>query len=285
MSTSLDLPLPENRPSVRDRLLQAPWRPLPPAFQLSVHALALTAILRFPFHLAYLPLMLGMYFWMCGATSLYMHRTLSHRSLRWVAPLDLFWCLGTSMSLGGDPVRWVALHRHHHAHADTPDDIHSPRSGFWFSHGMWVYKLYPAFMEEMLPNAADVAAVPYRRWMLRQPVYMLPHVVVAAMVGYTLGWGALLWGVYLPLALLVHVTHAVNSIGHLPRFGYRRYDLEDDSTNVPWLALATFGDSFHNNHHAQPRRAGHGRTWWEIDVNKGVIWLAEKLGLARDVVW
>jgi fatty-acid desaturase len=284
MTASSDVLIAETLP-MRDRLRRAPWRLMTPTLGLFLHGLALLAIVHYPFRVAYLPLLLIMYTWMCGATGLYMHRSLAHRSFRLVMPLDLLMCIGTSVSLGGDPVRWVAIHRHHHVHSDTPEDIHSPRHGFLTGHGLWAHKLNLNMIHELLPNSRDVAEVAYRRWMLKPPIYITPHLLVAALIWWFMGTGALLWVLYVPLVLLIHVTHAVNSFGHMPRFGYRRYVHDDDSTNVPWLAIFSLGDSFHNNHHHQPRRTGHGHKWWELDINKGIVWTLEKLGLARDVIW
>lgn len=278
-----DLP-PSARPTLGERLKAAPWEPVTTAVRLIEHGLAALAVTQ-PFHLAYLPAMAGMYLWMCMGTSLYLHRCLSHRSFEPAAPLRFFLTLGTAVALSGDPIRWVAIHRHHHGHSDTLEDVHTPRHGFVYAQGLWAHKLDAAMLEPMLPLAADVRDYWFHRWLYRTATYGLPHVAFACLLGAVGGWGAVLWCLYVPLVALIHITHAVNSFGHLPRFGYRRFETRDTSTNVPWLALLTLGDSWHNNHHAHPRRAGHGLTWYELDLNKAFLWVFEKVGLARKIAW
>lgn len=276
---------PQDSPqSMSRRLKDAPWQPVTTIVRILVHTLAFSAFL-FPFQWHYLPLMAFMYVWMCMTTSLYLHRTLSHRCMELARPLRFFFTCGASVNLGGDPVSWVGVHRHHHAYSDTANDIHSPHAGFVYAQGLWAHKIDLTMQAEVIRLAPDVATDPFHRWMLNPNQYVIPHLVVAAVIGFTLGGPALLYGLYLPLMALIHITHAVNSFGHMPRFGYRTHETRDDSTNVPWLALLTLGDSFHNNHHAQPRRAPHGTKWHELDLNKYVIWVFEKLGLAKKVVW
>lgn len=267
-----------------DRLKAAPWGPITTLARVSEHVLAALAFTQ-PFQPIFVPIMLGMYVWMCMATGLYLHRTVSHRALEPVAPLRFFFAFGTSVSLGGDPIRWAAIHRHHHGYSDTPNDIHSPVHGFHYAQGFWAHKIDQAMLQEMLPLAGDVRHYWFHRWLFNPIVYLLPHLAVALTLGAIWGWPGVLWCLYVPLVALIHVTHAVNSFGHMPAFGYRRFETRDTSTNVPWLALFTLGDSWHNNHHAAPRRAGHGLAWYEIDLNKCAIWILERLGLVRNVVW
>lgn len=281
----LTTPLPPSpRPSMGERLKAAPWGPATTIARVTEHVLAALALTQ-PFQPAFVPLMLGMYLWMCLATSLYLHRIVSHRCLHPTAPVRFFLALGTSVSLGGDPIRWAAIHRHHHAHSDQPDDIHTPRHGFVYAHGFWAHKIDRAMLAEMLPLARDVHDYWFHRWLFNPFQYLVPHLLVAAAVGAVWGWPGVLWGLYVPLVALIHVTHAVNAFGHLPRAGYRRFETRDLSTNVPWLALPTLGDAWHNNHHARPGKAAHGVAWWEVDINAYVIRALERVGLVRDVVW
>lgn len=272
------------KPPMGERLKAAPWGPVTTIARVSEHVLAALALTQ-PFQAAFVPVMIGMYMWMCMSTSLYLHRTVSHRALEPVAPLRFFFAFGTSVSLGGDPIRWAAIHRHHHGFSDTPNDIHSPVHGFAYAQGLWAHKINRDMLQDMLPLAADVRQYWFHRFLFHPVAYMLPHLAVAVALGAVWGWPGVLWGLYVPLVALIHITHAVNSFGHMPAFGYRRFETRDTSTNVPWLALLTLGDSWHNNHHAAPRKAGHGVAWYEIDLNKYAIWLLERLGLVRHVVW
>lgn len=270
--------------SMGDRLKAAPWGPITTLTRVTEHVLAALALTQ-PFQPVFIPLMLGMYLWMCMATSLYLHRIVSHHALEPAPPLRFLLAVGTSVSLGGDPIRWAAIHRHHHGYSDTPNDIHTPRHGFAYAQGLWAHKINPEILTEMLPLAKDVREYWFHRWLFNPYFYLVPHLLVAVAIGAVWGWAGVLWGLYVPLVALIHVTHAVNSFGHMPAFGYRRFETRDTSTNVPWLALLTLGDSWHNNHHAHPRKAGHGMAWYEIDLNKYAIWVLERLGLARNVVW
>jgi len=114
---------------------------------------------------------------------------------------------------------------------------------------------------------------------------VLPHLAVATVLFLTFGFAGMLWCIYVPMLLIYNVTWAVNSICHMPRFGYRSFDTSDHSRNNYLIGVVGFGEGYHNNHHAQPRCAAHGLRWWEFDVTRYVIWLLEKCGLAWDVVW
>jgi fatty-acid desaturase len=116
-------------------------------------------------------------------------------------------------------------------------------------------------------------------------LYVIPHLLVATALFLTFGFAGMLWCLYVPMLFIYNVTWAVNSICHMPRFGYRSFDTTDQSRNNYWIGVLGFGEGYHNNHHGQPRCAAHGLRWWEFDVTRYVIWLLEKCGLAWDVVW
>lgn len=249
-----------------------------------IHLFAVLAFTQ-PFHGAYLPVMVGIYLWTGLSVTLYLHRTLTHRGLELREPLRFIGALGASVGLAGDPVTWVGFHRHHHRHSDTPEDVHSPRRGFWYAQGNFLHKITPDIRDRLRGLAKDVRQDAYCRWMEHPGVYIVPHLIVVAALAWWHGLGAVCWCLYLPVMVMFHASQSVNSICHMPRFGYRTFETGDDSRNVPWLWLFTLGECFHNNHHDQPRRAQHGLTWREPDLTKGLIWLLERLGLARNIAW
>jgi stearoyl-CoA desaturase (delta-9 desaturase) len=209
------------------------------------------------------------------------HRLLTHysfstsRGMRW-----LFALLGT-LSLQGSPRIWAARHRLHHRDSDGDGDPHSPRHGFWWAHVGWVFvkENYDA------SAAADLADDPVMRWLDRW------HFVPPSLLGVVLlvaGWAAgdgvswLIWGGFVRTALVLHFTWLVNSATHV--WGYRGYQTRDDSRNNWWVALLTFGEGWHNNHHAHPKAASHGRRWWELDLAALAIRALALTGLVWNVV-
>lgn len=267
-----------------ERLAAAPLNPGFVGAMGLLHVLALAAFTQ-PLSVPVAALGLGVYTWACLSTTLYMHRSLTHKGLVLAAPLRAFFALGTAVSMGGDPVVWVGVHRRHHASVEGPDDPHSPRLGFFTAHVAWAFRLTPAIEQEFRTLAADVRTDVWNRWLEQPHVYGGTHLLLAVTVYWLFGLPGLLWGLYFPVVLLAHATFAVNSICHMPRFGSRPHDTRDDSRNVGWLAPFTFGESWHNNHHADPRRARHGLSWRQLDLTAGVLWLLEKLRLARQVAW
>lgn len=241
----------------------------------------------FPIDWRLLPLAVAMYLWMCLSTTLYLHRAQTHRALDLAWPMRLFFALGTAVGQQGSPITWVGHHRWHHAKSDVPgEDIHSPNEGFWYSHMGWLTKFAPQEEAKLARFAKDVAdRDPYLKALESPLVFLLPHLAVAAALGASLGLGGLLFCLYLPMTVLYHVTWCVNSVCHLPAFGYRRYETTDGSRNVWWVGLLAMGEGWHNNHHAAPGRAPQGQAWWELDGTTAAIWLLERLGLAWNVKW
>jgi stearoyl-CoA desaturase (delta-9 desaturase) len=133
--------------------------------------------------------------------------------------------------------------------------------------------------------AADVRKIWYCRLWERPYLYVLPHLTLAIGLLWAFGFSGMLWCLYVPMLVIYNMTWAVNSICHMPRYGYRSFDTSDQSRNNFWIGVGAFGEGYHNNHHAKPRCAAHGIRWWEIDFTRYTIWSLEKLGLAWDVVW
>lgn len=219
------------------------------------------------------------------------HRYFSHRAFRTSRLLQaLFAVLGASAVQRG-PLWWAAHHRHHHRHSDTAADPHSPRErGFFWSHVGW-FLTDEAFATDYR-RVQDLAAFPELRWLDRYDV-IVPLLLAAAT--YALGWTLqrfapglgtdgpqmLVWGFFISTVCLFHATVTINSLAH--RYGRRRFDTRDDSRNNAWLALLTFGEGWHNNHHFYPGSARQGFRWYELDLTWYGLRLLQALGLVWDL--
>jgi stearoyl-CoA desaturase (delta-9 desaturase) len=223
------------------------------------------------------------------------HRLLTHRSFRTHPWLERLFARLGQLSVQGSVLDWVADHRKHHAHTDREGDPHSPHvghgsglRGLWHAHTGWLMETQG--QADWKRYAKDLYEDPkMRRIGRRFPLYVALSLLIPTLIGFaahsfTLE-GALrgyVWGGLVRIFLVHHVTWSVNSICHF--FGSRRFDVDDHSTNVAWLALPSLGESWHHNHHAFPRSARHGLRWWEVDPSALVIGGLEKLGLAWGVV-
>ncbi len=228
------------------------------------------------------------------------HRMLTHRSFQTYKGVEYAFAVAGAYALQGSPLDWVADHRKHHAHTDEEGDPHSPHvgegsgikgalHGLWYSHVGWLWVTQG--QAESRKYAKDLAEDPVHRAMHRNYLWFalgtlaLPFVLGYAISGTLHGaLTALLWGGFVRIALLHHITWSINSICHF--FGSRRFDVEDLSTNVAWLALPSLGEAWHHNHHAFSRSAYHGLRRWEalMDPTGWVIRLMERVGLAWNVV-
>jgi stearoyl-CoA desaturase (Delta-9 desaturase) len=225
------------------------------------------------------------------------HRLLTHRSFQTYRPVEYTLAALGSMAVQGPVMSWVADHRKHHAHTDKDGDPHSPHghgggvrgalAGLWYAHMGWLFD-----------RAGQAAHERYAKDLIEDPGMRAIHstfllwVLMGLALPFGLGWliggtvadgltGAL-WGGFVRIFLLHHVTWSINSVCHF--FGTRRFALDDHSTNVFWLALLSFGESWHHNHHAFPRSAMHGLRWWEVDPTAWVVRALKRLRLAWNVV-
>jgi stearoyl-CoA desaturase (delta-9 desaturase) len=226
------------------------------------------------------------------------HRLFTHRAFatkRWLR--GVLAALG-SAAIEGPVISWVADHRKHHAFADQPGDPHSPH----VDHGVgWrgaLRGLAHAHMGWLFLHTQRGARKRYAPDLIADPVVsfvdrtFLVWAVGGLGAAFGLGWliggtltaalTGLLWGGAVRLLVLHHVTFSINSLCHF--FGRRRFDTGDESRNLAWLSLLSFGESWHNNHHAFPTSATHGLRWWEIDTSSLLIRGLERVGLAWDVV-
>jgi len=223
------------------------------------------------------------------------HRLLTHRAFQTHAWLERVFAVLGSLSVQGSVLDWVADHRTHHAHTDREGDPHSPHvghgsglAGLWHAHAGWL--LETQGQADWKRYASELYEDPVMRLIGRSfPLLaglslLAPTLAGFALHGFTAGGAlrGLVWGGLVRIFLVHHVTWSVNSICHF--FGSRRFDVDDHSTNVGWLAVLSLGESWHHNHHAFPRSAYHGLRWYEIDPSGLIITALERVGLAWNVV-
>ena len=214
---------------------------------------------------------------MLGVTLGY-HRMLAHRSFRCHPFIKFILLVLGSMSLQGYAIEWAATHIKHHALADREGDPHSPLEGFFHAHIGWIFGYGQNNPD---PNL-------YCRHLLSDHLVIfisrtyLFWVVLGLVIPLVIGsWTGFLWGGLVRVFLVHHVTFSVNSVCHT--FGKREFQTKDQSRNQWIVGLLTFGEGWHNNHHAFPRSAFHGLHWWQFDLSCYIIRGRERLGLADDV--
>ncbi len=209
------------------------------------------------------------------------HRLLTHRGFKTSRPFEYFLALCGTLALEGGPINWVATHRIHHAHADDEGDPHSPRDGRWWSHIGWILVGTAQQHPEATLRRYAPDLMKDRGHRLINRFYFVP-LIVSGVVLYALGgWAWVLWGVFLRVTIGLHATWLVNSATHM--WGSQRFQTRDDSRNNWWVALLTFGEGWHNNHHAHPTSARHGLAWYEVDINWWTIRALQALGLIHSV--
>jgi stearoyl-CoA desaturase (delta-9 desaturase) len=223
--------------------------------------------------------------------SLGYHRLLCHKSFDTAPWLRSLLALLGVLACQRGPLSWCAIHRLHHRHSDSDRDPQMSHAGLLRAHLLWAVAdrpFGPATEQDVRGVTADLHRDPVLRNLER---YFLAVNAFFALGLFLLGWvcgGAALamslvvWGFFLRVVYVWHVTFLVNSVSH--RWGYRNYPSPDNSRNCWWVALLSFGEGWHNNHHHRPRCAAHGHRWFEIDTTYSVIRLLEWLGLARKVV-
>jgi stearoyl-CoA desaturase (Delta-9 desaturase) len=220
------------------------------------------------------------------AVTAFYHRYFAHRAFRTSRGWQfVFALLGASATQRG-PLWWAAVHRRHHAHADTDSDPHAPRHGFWYSHVGWF--LTREHFATDARRVRDWSRYPELRLLDRYDV-AVPLLLAAALYGAgealqpfgTSGLQLVLWGYCASTVVLLHVTLLVNSVAH--RVGTRRYATRDASHNVAWLAWLTFGEGWHNNHHRYAGAARQGFFPGELDISFGVLRALARLGIVSDL--
>jgi stearoyl-CoA desaturase (Delta-9 desaturase) len=230
------------------------------------------------------------------------HRMLTHRSFQTSKAVERTFAILGSLAVQGSVIQWVSDHRKHHAHTDEEGDPHSPHAGFagggiggtlrglFHAHVGWILteqggENRARYAKDLVEDRGMKRISDNFHWLV------LVSLALPAAAGFALTGGelkgaltGLLWGGFVRIFLLHHVTWSINSICHF--VGTRRFDVDDHSTNVFWLALPSFGEAWHHNHHTFPRSAQHGLKAWERAMDPSALVIAglEKLGLAWNVV-
>jgi stearoyl-CoA desaturase (Delta-9 desaturase) len=208
------------------------------------------------------------------------HRYFSHRAYATSRVFQFVLALLAQSTAQKSVLWWAAKHRHHHLHSDTEQDIHSPRhKGFLYSHLGWIFVRRHAKTD--LVKIADFARYPELTWLHR--FELVPAVGLAVLCWLIAGWPGLVVGFFWSTVLVYHATFCINSLAHV--HGRKRYVTGDDSRNNWFLALATMGEGWHNNHHACQSSVRQGFRWWEFDptfyILKGLSWLRVVWDLKR----
>jgi stearoyl-CoA desaturase (delta-9 desaturase) len=225
------------------------------------------------------------------------HRYFTHGSFKATRGFKIALAVAGTLAIEGPLLTWVADHRRHHKYSDKEGDPHSPwrygtdwkalTKGLGFAHIGWLFDTNRTSQEKFCPDwLADDDIVKISRWF---PWLVATSLLAPALIGglWTWSWqGAVIaffWASLVRVAFLHHVTWSINSICHT--FGKEEFDVRDKSRNVNWLAILSFGESWHNLHHADPTCARHGVLKGQIDIAARLIWVAEKLGWVSDVRW
>jgi len=221
--------------------------------------------------------------WVSGSLGIGMgyHRLLTHRGYKTPKWVEYFLTICAVLTLEGGPIFWVATHRIHHQFSDHEGDPHSPRDGKWWAHMGWIVMGRSMHHDTttLARYVPDLARDKFHVWITK---YNYVPVIILGLVLFAIGGlPFLLWGLFLRTVVGLHATWLVNSATH--SWGTRRFETRDLSTNSWWVALLTWGEGWHNNHHAHPSSARHGLKWYEVDFNWYGIWTLQKLGLARQI--
>ena len=206
------------------------------------------------------------------------HRYFSHRSFKTSRVCQFLLAIVGQSSAQRDVLWWASKHREHHKYADTPQDVHSPlQSGFWFAHLGWLFSATKR--EADLHVMKDFMKYPELVWLNR--CQYLPPVLLGVVVWLVAGWSGLVVGFFISTVLLYHGSFSINSLAHI--FGKQSYVTGDDSRNNWVLALITFGEGWHNNHHYFQSSTRQGFHWWQIDITYYVLKLLAWLGIVWDL--
>lgn len=244
------------------------------------HILAVAAFFYFSWANLFAAILL---WWIAGSLGIGVgyHRLLTHRGFKTPKWVEYTLSVCGTLAIQSGPLSWVTTHRIHHAFTETEKDPHSPRhTGYW-AHIGWIFRGTAqnqswATMQRYCPDFAND-----RFHQILNKYYYVPTVILGIGLFFIGGWSMVLWGVFLKTVFGWHFTWLVNSATHL--WGSRRFETRDDSRNNALIAAVSFGEGWHNNHHAHPRSARHGLSWYEFDLNWIQIRFLEMIGLATEV--
>jgi stearoyl-CoA desaturase (delta-9 desaturase) len=245
-----------------------------------LHAGAIAALFFFSWKVLAATVVL---YWMTTGLGISMgyHRLHTHRSYKVPQGLEYFFAVCGTLTLEGGPISWVATHRIHHQNSDLPGDPHSPNEGAWWAHAGWLLSGTSNHNNTrvMSKYAPDLAKDRFYVWLNNN--HWVPSVALALVLFAIGGLPLMLWGVFFRVVFGLHATWLVNSATHM--WGGRRFITRDNSRNNWWVALITFGEGWHNNHHAHPTSARHGLAWYEFDPSWIQIKVLKFLGIAKSV--
>lgn len=221
--------------------------------------------------------------WVTGSLGIGMcyHRLLTHRGYKTYRWLEYLLTICGTLALEGGPIAWVATHRIHHQNTDKEGDPHSPQDGGFWAHMGWILtgEAIHHNTAELFPYVPDLRKDQFQVWISKW--HWLPTVVLSLIFLAIGGWSWLFWGIFFRTTVGLHATWLVNSATHI--WGSQRFLTGDTSTNSFWVAILTWGEGWHNNHHAFPQIARHGYAWYEVDFNWYGILALQYFGLIWDV--
>ncbi|HMN96152.1 MAG TPA: fatty acid desaturase [Phycisphaerales bacterium] len=246
------------------------------------HALAVVALFHFEWSALFVCAIL--YFWTaCLGLTLGWHRLLSHGSFKAHPAVRYFLAASGSLALQNGPIEWVGVHRVHHAHTDEEEDPHTPLVQIAWAHIGWIFAPLPFDPRDFardLERDRGIRIIDRCHWLFS--IALAVALYAAGEWWNQVGVAWVLWGMAVRTVLVFHATWFVNSAAHT--WGYRNFETNDNSRNLWWVAVLTFGEGWHNNHHAAHRCAAHGIRWWEFDLTYAIVRALERVGLATQVV-
>jgi fatty-acid desaturase len=263
-----------------DRTFKEPISWITTFFMVAFHLGAIAALFMFSWSALVVALVL---LYIAGSFGIGMgyHRLLTHRGYKTHKWVEYLLTTCATLALEGGPFFWVATHRVHHQNTDVEGDPHSPRDGGFWAHAGWIItgRAMHNHSDALLPYIPDLRKDKFHTFISKWhwlPITILGFILLA--IG---GWKFMMWGIFLRTVVGLHCTWLVNSATHM--WGRQRFLTGDTSKNSFWVALLTFGEGWHNNHHAHPQSARHGLAWYEIDMNWYAISVLRRLGLIWDV--
>lgn len=250
------------------------------SFMMLFHVGAIAALFFFSWKAFFVAAFLA---WVATSVGIGMgyHRLLTHRGYKTPKWVEYVLTTCATLALEGGPIFWVSTHRIHHRFSDQEGDPHSPIDGKWWAHMGWILvgKSQHQDTTTLAQYVPDLAKDKFHIWITK--FHYVPMIVLGLILLAIGGIPFVLWGIFFRTTVGLHATWLVNSATHM--WGSRRYQTRDLSTNNFWVAMVTWGEGWHNNHHAHPVSARHGLKWYEIDLNWYGIWTLKKLGLAHQV--
>jgi sn-1 stearoyl-lipid 9-desaturase len=263
----------------KDRTFKQPLNWTTTSFMLLFHVGAIAALFLFSWKALAVAVVL---YCVAGCLGIGMgyHRLLTHRGYKTPVWMEYFLTVCGTLALEGGPIAWVATHRIHHQNTDKEGDPHSPQDGGLWAHMGWIITGQAMHQNtaELLPYVPDLRKHKFHMWISK---YHWVPITALAVITLPFGVSVMMWAVFLRTVLGLHSTWLVNSATHM--WGSRRFITSDTSTNSFWVAILTFGEGWHNNHHAAPQAARHGLAWYEVDMNWYGICALRALGLAWDI--